>query len=104
MISQRLQTLFLLSIPVFVAHGLEEYFTAFYDVDIFFEALYRPFQAMSVAQATFLLTQLFVWALLIIGFLAQSYYPGVVTAFALPIIGVFFWKEFIKNLRATKAG
>ena len=132
MISQKLQTLFFLSILAFIAHGLEEYFTAFYDVDIFFKALYRFFDAMTVAQATFLLTQFFVWAILIIGFLfirggrwplrlmmipgffllfethhivktfiAQAYYPGMITALILTVIGFFFWKELISHFQNT---
>ena len=33
MISQKLKTLFYISIPVFIAHGLEEFFNGFYNVD-----------------------------------------------------------------------
>ena len=73
MISQKLKTIFIISIPVFIAHGLEEFFNAFYNIDwstkLVFEFLYE----MSVPQATFLVFQIMLWlALIVFAFLIAS--------------------------------
>ena len=67
--TKRLQTLFLISIPLVIAHGLEEYFTGFYNVDSIFHFMFRYFQNMSIFQATFLLFQIMLWFLLVISYL-----------------------------------
>ena len=54
MISKKIQNLFLISIFLFIAHGLEEYFTGFYNVDSLFYFAFRHFENMSVFQAAFL--------------------------------------------------
>lgn len=69
MISKKLKTVFLISIPVFIAHGLEEYFNGFYNVDSSFKFFFHYFETMSVPQATFLLFQIMIWLLLIVSFL-----------------------------------
>ena len=73
MISQKLKTIFIISIPVFIAHGLEEFFNAFYNIDwstkLVFEFLYE----MSVPQATFLVFQIMLWlALIVFAFLIAN--------------------------------
>jgi len=132
MISNKLQNIFLLSIPLFIAHGLEEYFTGFYKVDSIFLFIFQSFETMSVFQATFLLFQIMLWALLIIAYLMLSrrfviglltilgvffvlelhhlidalirleYYPGMITGILFPVIGFFYWKELIKNWKQSK--
>jgi hypothetical protein len=130
MISKRLKIIFFISIPVFIAHGLEEYVTEFYDIDSFTRFVFGLFEKMSVSQATFLLFQVMVWLLIIISaFLIAdsqwqfrlmvipglvyifelyhlvkslsilSYYPGLITAFAFPFIGYYFWREYIRILK-----
>ena len=69
MVTKKLEKLFLISIPLFIAHGLEEYFTGFYNVDPIFYFVFQYFQNMSVFQATFLLFQIMFWLLLIISYL-----------------------------------
>ena len=69
MISNKLKTIFLISIPIFVAHGLEEYFNHFYNVDSYFKFVFKPFETMSVPQASFLIFQIMLWMLLFISFL-----------------------------------
>ncbi|MBI1866523.1 MAG: HXXEE domain-containing protein [Candidatus Staskawiczbacteria bacterium] len=69
MIYKKLKTIFAISIPVFIAHGLEEYFTGFYNVDNISKFVFRLFETMTIAQATFLLFQIMIWLLLIISFL-----------------------------------
>ena len=69
MISRKLKTIFAISIPFFIAHGLEEYFTGFYNMDNISKFVFRPFETMTIMQATFLLFQIMFWLLLIIYFL-----------------------------------
>ena len=128
MISQKLKILFYISIPVFIAHGLEEYFNGFYNVDWSFKFVFGSLETMSVPQASFLVFQIVLWfALILFAFLiasekwrlrlmllpgiiyifelhhiwkaleSWSYYPGVITAIAFPVIGFLFWKELLKN-------
>ena len=66
MISKKLRIIFVASIPVFIAHGLEEYFTGFYNVDGIFKFVFQPFESMTIPQATFLLFQIMIWLLLIV--------------------------------------
>lgn len=53
MISKKLKTIFIISIPVFVAHGLEEFFNSFYNVDWSFKFVFGFLNTMTVPQATF---------------------------------------------------
>ncbi len=69
MISKKIQNLFLISIFLFIAHGLEEYFTGFYNVDSLFYFAFRHFENMSVFQAAFLVFQIMLWVLLVISYL-----------------------------------
>lgn len=128
MISTRLKTIFALSIPLFIAHGIEEFVTHFYDTDAWDQAIFgNLFGNLSTHGATFVTFQIMFWLLLIISFLlllgekwqfrilaiagliyvfelhhiykaimAGGYYPGVVTALLFPVIGFFFWKEWLK--------
>lgn len=73
MITKRLKTIFAISIPIFIAHGLEEYFTGFYAVDSHFKFFFGSLDTMSVAQATFLVFQIMFWiALAVFTFLIAS--------------------------------
>ncbi|MDP3784650.1 MAG: HXXEE domain-containing protein [bacterium] len=73
MISQKLKNIFFISIPVFIAHGSEEYFNGFYNVDSIFKFFFHYFDSMSIPQATFLLFQIMIWlALIIVAFLITS--------------------------------
>jgi len=73
MISQKLKTIFFISIPVFIAHGLEEYFHGFYNVDSSFKFFFHYFDAMSIPQSTFVLFQIMFWlALIVFAFLITS--------------------------------
>ncbi|MEK6860645.1 MAG: HXXEE domain-containing protein [Nanoarchaeota archaeon] len=131
-LSKKLKNIILISILIFIAHGLEEYFTGFYDVDIFFNFFIKLFGYTNLNQAIFITFEIVVWLFLIISFflikdrkfilfittiwglilifelhhlikalLKWDYYPGTVTAILLLIIGFFYWKELIINLKAT---
>ena len=128
MISNKLKTIFYISIPVFMAHGLEEFFNGFYNVDWSFKFVFGFLNTMTIPQATFLVFQIMLWlAFIVFAFLiaserwrlrlmilpgliyifelhhiwkalgSWSYYPGVITAIAFPVIGFLFWKELLNN-------
>ena len=61
-----LRKIFFVSIPVFIAHGIEEYVTGFPQIDSTFAFVFRPVLNMSVENGTFIVFQIMVWLLLII--------------------------------------
>ena len=66
MISQKLKTIFFISIPFFIAHGLEEFFNSFYNIDWSTKIVFGFLNEMSVPQATFLVFQIMLWLALIV--------------------------------------
>jgi len=72
MISSKLKNIFGLSIPLFIAHGLEEYLTSFYNIDPHSLFVFHPFADMPIHQATFLLFQIMIWLLFGVAFLLLS--------------------------------
>src|SRR3989338_5209162 len=73
MISKKLKTIFTVSVVFWIAHGLEEYFTGFYDVDWSIRVFSVILEKMSVPQATFLVFQIMLWlAFIVFAFLIAS--------------------------------
>ena len=73
MMSQKLKTIFYISIPVFIAHGLEEILNGFYNVDWSTKLVFGFLNEMSVPQATFLVFQIMLWlALIVFAFLIAN--------------------------------
>lgn len=73
MISQKLKTIFIISIPFFIAHGLEEIFNDFYNIDWSTKLVFGFLNEMFLAQATFLVFQIMLWlALIVFAFLISS--------------------------------
>lgn len=73
MMSQRLKILFYISIPLFVAHGLEELFNGFYNIDWSTQLVFGFLYEMPVPQATFWVFQIMLWlALIIFAFLITN--------------------------------
>ena len=71
--SNKLKTIFYISIPVFIAHGLEEFFNDFYNIDWSTKLVFGFLNEMSVPQATFLVFQIMLWlALIVFAFLITS--------------------------------
>ncbi len=102
MISKKLRTIFLISIPLFVAHGLEEYFTGFYNVDSIFQFIIQPLDKMSFSQGAFLEFQILFWLLLVIAFfLLQSRKTAL---YLMTILGVFFILELEHIAKAVISG
>ena len=130
MITKKLKNIFLLSIALFIAHGTEEIWNGFYNIDSHSKFLFNALNLLPTPQATFTLFQIMLWLLLIVSYLlilgpkwqlrlmvipglifiyelhhlykaisVGGYYPGLITAIPLYIIGFFFWKELIKNYK-----
>ena len=69
MISQKLKIIFLVSIPVFVAHGLEEIFTGLYNVDSHVAFMFGGLAKLPTMEALFILSQIMIWLVLVVSFL-----------------------------------
>jgi len=65
-ISNTLKNLFLVLVVLFILHGVEEYLTGFYKVDLFFMQFFSFFEVMPWPQAAFLLFQALWWLILVI--------------------------------------
>lgn len=66
MISQKLKTIFLLSISLSIIHGIEEYITGFYATDNFSKLFFSYSENMSAIQSSFVTFQAMFWLILII--------------------------------------
>ncbi|OGY37504.1 MAG: hypothetical protein A3E36_02725 [Candidatus Andersenbacteria bacterium RIFCSPHIGHO2_12_FULL_45_11b] len=66
MLSKKLITIFGFSIPLFIAHGIEEIQTGFYNVDVWDRALFVPFEGLSMHSVMFVTFQMMLWVLLCI--------------------------------------
>ncbi len=124
MISTKLKQIFTLSIPVFIAHEIEEFATGFWKIDpltnfvaklfpdknlavftifnivllvvIIIVALALKSAKWQLAMFTFFgLAYLFELSHLVRFFYTFQYYPGMITAFLSLIMGFLFWKELI---------
>jgi len=127
MISQKLKNIFEFSILLFLAHGLEEYFTGLYNLDSFYQSFSNPKAVFVVVILvlsnalliiSFLLVQKNKWVfglsilleLVIIYELVHiyeaikiwGYYPGLYTALVFPIMGYFLSKELLNNYKRSK--
>ncbi len=125
MITQKLKTIFFISIPIFIAHGIEEYFTGLYNFDFFYQSFSNPKLVFVIVVPvlanillivsyvlvkknkwvfglSFLLGLLFIFELTHIyeAIMVRGYYPGLYTAIPLLIVGFLFWKELLKNYKS----
>ncbi len=128
MISKHLNFLFFTALVLIYLHGLEEIFTGFQHVDSFmkFGGDIFNISAVNFYWASHLLWWLAIPIIFVIfkkksiilpllalfgtvffieihhlikALLAQSYYPGMITAFFYPILGIYFYKEVVRNWR-----
>ena len=122
MISKKLKLVFGISIPVFIVHGIEEYFTRLYDFDPFYQSFSNPkavfiFFVLVLGNTLLIISYILIrknkWVFglsIALGLLfifelihiydavrVGGYYPGLITSFAFPIISIFLWKELLKN-------
>ena len=123
-----MQKIFLLSIVLFIVHGIEELATGFYNVDWSFLLVFGKLGGnLSVI---FIIYQLILYILLWLAYtlvargkwvrvlssivgsvmllelqhlyevvVTGKYYPGAYTAVLFPIVGFFFWKELVNNYK-----
>ncbi len=103
MISNKLKIIFALSIPLFIAHGIEEFVTHFYDTDAWDQAIFgNLFGNLSTHGATFITFQIMLWLLLIISFLLLL---GEKWQFRiLAIAGVIYIYELHHIIKAVSVG
>src|SRR3989344_5164662 len=102
MISTKLKTIFGLSIPLFIAHGIEEFLTGFYNLDAWDQAIFAPLASLSVHGAMFLTFQIMFWLLLIISFLLLR--GERVQFYLLALLGVIYIFELHHIVKAILAG
>ena len=129
-LSKRLKDIILISIFIFIIHGVEEYLTGFYNVDTIFNFVFGYFSLFINLKIIFVVFQLIWWLSLLTFFLfihknkisllflvlfglvfifelhhiAKSvifseYYPGLISSVLFPIIGFFYWRELIINIK-----
>jgi hypothetical protein len=103
MVSRKLKTLFAISIPVFMAHSIEELFTDFYNVDRHYHALFGLFADMPVYKATFLLFNLMMWLWLITSLLLISGGRWQLRVAFLPMLLYIFELHHLLDIAAAKS-
>lgn len=91
MISNKLRNLFLLSIPLFIIHGLEEYLTKFYDVYPVLNMKWTENIFSSIPQASFLTLQVMWWLLLIVAYILLRRDRG--TLYLMTLVGLIYLYE-----------
>lgn len=128
MITNRLKTIFYISLIVIYIHGLEEIIGGFQHVDSFMLAganffkvsievfywsshiiwwLAVPLLYLIFRNRAQILTLLSLYGLVFVielHHIAKAaqlgyYYPGMMTAFFYPVVGLFFWKELLNNFK-----
>jgi hypothetical protein len=102
MITSRLKSIFALSIPFFIAHGIEEILTGFYVVDAWDAYLFQPFAQLSLHGVMFVTFQLMFWLLLVISFvllLSEQWRFRM-----LAVIGIVYIFELHHPIKALLAG
>ncbi len=128
MITPKLKTIFYISIPVFIAHEIEEFITGFWKIDPLTASVANLFSSKNLAVFTIFNIELILFMIVIALALKSEkwqlrmftlfglvylfelshvvrllstfeYYPGMITAFASLVVGFFFWKELLQNYK-----
>lgn len=102
MITTRLKTIFALSIPLFIAHGVEEFITGFYNVDAWDQAIFSPIASLSVHGAMFATFQIMLWLLLIVSLLLLI--NERTRLYMLGIVGLIYLFELHHVVKAITVG
>jgi hypothetical protein len=103
MASKKLKLVFAISIPIFMAHGLEELFTDFYSVDTHYHALFGAFDGMPVHKATFLLFNLMTWLWLLTSLLLITDAKWQLRLAFLPMILYVYELHHLLDVAAARA-
>ena len=102
MITPLLKTIFAISIPLFIAHGIEEFLTHFYDVDTHDQAIFGLLSGLSTHGATFVTFQIMFWLLLVISFLLLAGQRW--QLYTLAIVGLVYIYEVHHIYKAISVG
>lgn len=103
MITSRLKLIFGLSIPLFIAHGIEEFTTHFYDTDAWDQAIFgNLFTDLSTHGATFVTFQIMFWLLLIVAFILLMGERW--RFYMITLLGMIFVFELHHPIKALLAG
>ena len=126
--SKELKLIFLLSLPLIYLHALEEVLGGFSHIDSFMQSGASLFNttpelfywvshvlywlALPTLFVLFKGSRLGMYLLVLFGFsyifelhhlikalIAESYYPGMITASIYILFGIFFWTRLLKNLK-----
>lgn len=102
MISTKLKYIFGISIPLFIAHGIEEILTGFYQVDAWDQVLFAPLASLSVHGAMFVTFQFMLWLLLAVGLLMLQ--SERMRLYVLGVAGLVYLFELHHIVKAVIAG
>lgn len=102
MITSRLRNIFGLSIPLFIAHGIEEIATGFYEMDAWDAYLFQPFAELSLHGVMFVTFQLMFWLMLLVSL--ALLWGDRWRFYMLAIIGVVYVFELHHFAKAIIAG
>lgn len=102
MITNKLKLIFGLSTPLFIAHGIEEFVTHFYDTDSHGQAIFGSLSSLSNHGATFVTFQIMLWVLLIVSLLLVM--GGKWQFYTFSVIGLVYVYELHHIIKAISAG
>ena len=102
MISTKLKTIFAISIPLFIAHGVEEILTGFYTLDQWDEWIFGLLPFTSVHEAMFVTFQVMLWLTLVVGLLMLQ--SERMRLYVLGVAGVVYLFELHHIVKAILAG
>lgn len=102
MISEKLKTVFGLSILLFIAHGVEEIMTGFYNLNQWDEWIFGLLQFSSIHEATFITFQVMLWLTLVILYFSLA--SERTRLYLLALAGVAYIFELHHPLKALLAG
>ena len=102
MITSRLKIIFALSIPLFIAHGIEEIMTGFYKLDAWDEWIFGLLSFTSIHEAMFATFQVMLWLALIVFLL--SLFGERARFYLLAFAGIIYVFELHHPIKAALAG
>lgn len=102
MITNKLKYIFALSIPLFMAHGVEEYLTGFYNLDQWDEWIFGLLPFTSIHQAMFATFQMMFWLLLLVSLILL--FSERTRLYALGLVGVIYIFELHHLVKALLVG
>ncbi|MBY0473342.1 HXXEE domain-containing protein [Patescibacteria group bacterium] len=102
MITNKLKYIFALSIPLFIAHGIEEYLTGFYNLDQWDEWIFGLLPFTSIHQAMFATFQVMFWLLLLVSLILL--FSERTRLYALGLVGVIYIFELHHLVKALFSG